>query len=323
VLGAEIRGRLGGGSFCQRSLFSSVSRLCKSLNGRKRNESSFSFLGGRNPAGDPLHMREKTADTPVVGDLAVLDAHDIERLAADPAASWSDAEEMTFLRAAVGLVRRHPVTVRELPVDLRMKVRKCRTDASVELSQPGLVGSRAGMRCVIDEVLREKFFENFEVSHVLDLFDISADNSLCRLGGRDAAPLADLLAANRLVDGAGKKVKVGAQYVALEYETGESAFANDFDQAGRLQLFGVMRQGRGADPVSLVQRGPGHGVPTGAGLLQNSNASRFRQSSSDSRKLKVCQTAILRRCHSEKMPLTDSPGDWRERNSSPGPGAAF
>jgi len=29
-------------------------------------------------------------------------------------------------------------------------------------------------------------------------------------------------------------LKVGTQYIALEYETGEFAFANDFDQAGRL-----------------------------------------------------------------------------------------
>jgi hypothetical protein len=40
-------------------------------------------------------------------------------------------------------------------------------------------------------------------------------------------------------------IDVDAEYIALEDEAGELAFTNDFDQAGHLQLFNVMRQSRG------------------------------------------------------------------------------
>jgi hypothetical protein len=39
----------------------------------------------------------------------------------------------------------------------------------------------------------------------------------------------------------------------LEYEAGELAFTNDFDQARHLQLFNVMRESRGAHVVDSAQ----------------------------------------------------------------------
>ena len=53
------------------------------------------------------------------------------------------------MRAVVGFVRCHAIAVGKLPMDLRMKVRKCGT---------------------IDEIVREEFFKNCEVSYSLDLF---------------------------------------------------------------------------------------------------------------------------------------------------------
>ena len=53
----------------------------------------------------------------MVGDLAVLDTHDVDSLEVNLAVSWGDAKEMTFMRAIVRLVCRHPVTIGELPVD--------------------------------------------------------------------------------------------------------------------------------------------------------------------------------------------------------------
>jgi hypothetical protein len=38
---------------------------------------------GRNPAADLLHKRQSVANAPVVCDLAVLDAHDIDGLEVD------------------------------------------------------------------------------------------------------------------------------------------------------------------------------------------------------------------------------------------------
>jgi hypothetical protein len=82
------------------------------------------FFRWGNPAADLLHKRQKIADTPVVGDLAVLDAHDVHRLEVDLAVSWSDPKKRTFMRAVVRFVPCHPVAIGQLPVDLRMKVRE-------------------------------------------------------------------------------------------------------------------------------------------------------------------------------------------------------
>jgi hypothetical protein len=100
------------------------------------------------------------------------------------AVSWSNAKEMIFMRAVVRLLCRHPVTVGELPVDLRTKVRECGTNMAVELTHARFVGSRARLRSVIDEVVREEFIENIEVSPVLDLFGIPADDGFRGIGRR-------------------------------------------------------------------------------------------------------------------------------------------
>ena len=41
------------------------------------------------PTADLLQKRQKIADTPVTSDLAVLDAHDIDRLEVNLAVRWS------------------------------------------------------------------------------------------------------------------------------------------------------------------------------------------------------------------------------------------
>jgi hypothetical protein len=46
-------------------------------------------------------------------------------------------------------------------------------------------------------------------------------------------------------------VQVSTEHIALEYETGESAFPNDFDQAGGLERFRVGGKRRGADSVGF------------------------------------------------------------------------
>jgi hypothetical protein len=87
---------------------------------------TFSFLwdsgaGGIQP---PICCvkRQKIADTPVVGDLAVLNAHDIDRLEMDLSVRWSHPKKRPFMRAVICLVGCHSIAVDELPVDLCMKV---------------------------------------------------------------------------------------------------------------------------------------------------------------------------------------------------------
>src|SRR5215468_2881827 len=101
----------------------------------------------------------------MVGDPAVLDTHDVDRLEMDFSVSWSDAEKRTFVSAAVRLVRCHSVAVGELPVDLRIKVRKCGTNIRVEFSHACLIWSSVRLWCVIDESVCEEFLENVEVPH--------------------------------------------------------------------------------------------------------------------------------------------------------------
>ena len=133
-------------------------------------------LRRRNPTADLLHKRKKIANPPVIGDLAVLDAHDIHSFEVDPSVSRSDSKKRSLMRAVVGFVRRYPIAIGKLPVDLRMKVRECGTKIGVEFPHARLVWSRARLRCVIDDIVGEEFFENLEVTLALDLFGISAHN---------------------------------------------------------------------------------------------------------------------------------------------------
>jgi len=102
--------------------------------GWNSNDADRLFFSRRNPTADLLHGRQEIADTPVVGDLAVLDAHYIDRLEVGLAVSGSDPRKPSLMRAVVGFVRRHAVAIGELPVDPHMKVRKCGTNIGVEFS---------------------------------------------------------------------------------------------------------------------------------------------------------------------------------------------
>src|SRR6266436_2263146 len=158
------------------------------------------FFPGRNRSAGLLHKGRKIRHPPVVGDPAVLDAHDVDGLQPDLAVSGSDPKKWPCMRAPVGFIRRHSIAVGKLPVDLGMKVRERGANASVEFSYTRLVCRGARLRCVIDEIVREEFVKNIEVSRVLDLFDIPADNVFGRLGRSDAAHLADSLAIHGWVD---------------------------------------------------------------------------------------------------------------------------
>jgi hypothetical protein len=104
----------------------------------------------------------------------------------------SNSEEWAIVRAVIGFVGRHAIAVRELPMNLRMKVRKRRAHVGVELPHTRLVRSGSWLGGVIHEIVCEEFFENIKVSLALDLFGISADNGFCGFGRSDAVHLANL-----------------------------------------------------------------------------------------------------------------------------------
>jgi len=92
----------------------------------------------------------------MVGDLAVRDAHDVDRLEMNLAMSWSDSKKWPLMSAVVRLVRSHSTAISKLPMDLRMKVREHNTKIGVEFSHTGFVGCRPRLRCVVDEIVSEE-----------------------------------------------------------------------------------------------------------------------------------------------------------------------
>src|SRR4029434_2364186 len=123
----------------------------------------------RSPPSDLLHEEQKIGHTPMFRDLPVTHPHDIDCFELDLAMGWSDAQERPFMRAVIGLVGRHAFTIGKLPVNLGMKIRKGLAHVGVELPDASLIGRCSGLGGVIDEIVREKFLENIEVSLALNL----------------------------------------------------------------------------------------------------------------------------------------------------------
>src|SRR5215472_14399252 len=115
----------------------------------------------------------------MVGDFAVLDTHDVDRLKMDFTVSWSDTKKGPFVGAVVRLVGCHSVTVGKLPVDLCMKIGECGTNIRVEFSHSCLVWSRVRLRRVIDEIIGEELVEDVKSSRSLDFFGIPSYNGFC------------------------------------------------------------------------------------------------------------------------------------------------
>src|SRR5215472_12567698 len=123
----------------------------------------------------------------MVGNLAVLDTHDVDRLEMNLTMSWSDSKKCSLMSAVVRLVRSHSIAISKLPLDLRMKVRERNTKIGVEFSHTGFVGSGPRLRCMVDEIVSKELVENVKVSPPLDLFGVSADNGFSRFRRSDVA----------------------------------------------------------------------------------------------------------------------------------------
>jgi len=112
----------------------------------------------------------------MVGDFAVVDTHDVDRLEMDFTVSWSHAKKGPVVRTVVRLVSCHSVTIGKLPMDVRMKVRECDTNIHIEFSYAFLVWSKVRLRRVISEIVGKEFIEDVKSSLSLDLFGIPADD---------------------------------------------------------------------------------------------------------------------------------------------------
>jgi hypothetical protein len=91
------------------------------------------------------------------------------------------------MRSGVGLVCYDAVAIGELPMDIRVKVGKCLTKITVEFAYAHFVRRHVWLRCVVDEVVREKLFKDVKSSFSLNLFGIAANNSFCGVGCFDGA----------------------------------------------------------------------------------------------------------------------------------------
>src|SRR5262245_65852288 len=112
----------------------------------------------------------------MVGDLAVLNPHDINRFEMNPTVRWIDAEERAVVGAIVGFVGRHTIAFRELPMNLRMKVRERRAHVGVELADTSLIRGRSGLSGVIHEIVRKEFFEDFKSPFALNFLGVATHN---------------------------------------------------------------------------------------------------------------------------------------------------
>ena len=141
---------------------------------------AYASSGGVHPP-DLLQEGQQIAHTPMVGDLSIMDAHDIDCFEVDLAVGRSDAKERPFMRPVIRLISCHAFTVGKLPVNFRVEVRERSANIAVELPYTLLVRSRVRLRCMVNEIFGEKFFKHAEVSSTLHFFGISADNRFRRI----------------------------------------------------------------------------------------------------------------------------------------------
>jgi hypothetical protein len=81
-----------------------------------------SLPGG--PGAELLQEGEKIGHAPMLSDLAVAHAHDVDCLELNFAACRWNAQLFSPMRPVIGLVRRHVVAIGDLPMDVGVKVGK-------------------------------------------------------------------------------------------------------------------------------------------------------------------------------------------------------
>src|SRR5262249_11467549 len=96
------------------------------------------------------------------------------------AMGWGNAKKVTLVSSVVSLVRGHTVAVRKLPVDFGVKIGEGFTYRSIQLPDACLVWGHtcSWLRGVVNKIICEELFEDFEPPFALNFFGVSADDSL-------------------------------------------------------------------------------------------------------------------------------------------------
>ena len=134
----------------------------------------------RSPAPNLLHERQKISDAPMIGDLSMLHAHDINRLKLNLAVGGSDSEERALVGAVIRLVGRDAIAIRELQVDLGVEIREGLSRVQVELSHACFVWAGSRLCGVIHEIVCKEFLKYVKVPFALNFLRIPAHDRLCR-----------------------------------------------------------------------------------------------------------------------------------------------
>ena len=134
----------------------------------------------RRPRAELLHEGEEIGHAPVLGDLAVAHAHDIDGLELNFAAGRRHAQEFSPVRPVIGFVRRHAVAIGKLPMDVGVKVGKRSPQDFVELPRAVLVRRASRLRRVVEKIIGEEFLEHLEIPAALHLLGVAANDSLRR-----------------------------------------------------------------------------------------------------------------------------------------------
>src|SRR5215469_10680491 len=91
-----------------------------------------------------------------------------------------DAKKGASVSSVVGLVGGYTVAVRKLPVDFGVKIGEGLTYRSIEFPDACLVWGHASswLRGMVNKVICEELFEDFEPPFALNFFGVAPDNRL-------------------------------------------------------------------------------------------------------------------------------------------------
>lgn len=120
--------------------------------------------------------------TPMLGDLAVAHAHDVDGFTVDASTDRCQTQECSLVCAMIRLVRRHQLPVGGLSMDICVEIGECRTKRAVQASCAVSIGSAVWLGCMVNEVDGEELLEDVEVPTALHFFGIPADDSFRGIG---------------------------------------------------------------------------------------------------------------------------------------------
>jgi len=132
------------------------------------------------PSAELLDEREEVCHTPMLFDLAVVHTHRVHGLELNLLACWWNAKERTLVGPVVSFEGCDDLSVRSLPMDDSVEVGERLTKGLIQPSSTGLVRRHVGLRCMVEEVVREKLFEHIKISFTLDFLGISANDRFNR-----------------------------------------------------------------------------------------------------------------------------------------------